>query len=638
MRFRSTYRLLVVVCLLGGVIWVTGRCFESTDEHRRLATQLLCFKAEDVGYLMIERGDLRIDCVKKNGAWFLDWPLRASANGGEIDRILNVLESMPREEVITASQLRDRELGVKDYGLGFPRARFALGDDLSRNEVLVGHGSPLGDLVYVKLASSEEIVAVTRNILDIIPGKIENLRDRTILHGDASRTTSMEITCPGGGFIQLTRAAGEWSIQQPVLMQADSGKIARMLDALYALKVEKFVWDPVVATTRDTVQPTRVDMDPGARVELYGLAPDEAAARITVWVDGDEVGKELILGKQAGENSGQVYAKLRDIDSIYLVGKNILDTFSVTVSDLRSRNLFSIKPADVRYACFQEGDRKVTLRRNAETGWVLVEPVQWRADDEVVCEIVRRVTRLSVESFVEGQQTNLTSLGLDPPAYTVQIMAESPAPSGEGEKAIEADTDTASRHRLLVGTPREGEETVFVKFEDSESLFAVLRESVSSLGPHPADPLVYRVRTMLAVPSMSIRRVSLLKDGAEQTIARDESGTWIPISPATDEVDHEVVHFILFSVSNLRALRIESHNPENLAVYGLDRSGTALTLGLTGEEGIQKSVMLGFRAKTDGIYAMVQGQDVVFVLKRELAERLTRDLVRTLQRPESGHE
>ena len=59
-----------------------------------------------------------------------------------------------------------------------------------------------------------------------------------------------------------------------------------------------------------------------------------------------------------------------------------------------------------------------------------------------------------------------------------------------------------------------------------------------------------------------------------------------------------------------------------------DRPALTLTLGLTGERGIQKSIAMGFRAETDGIFAMVQGQDVVFVLDRKLVEMLTRDLVR----------
>ena len=39
------------------------------------------------------------------------------------------------------------------------------------------------------------------------------------------------------------------------------------------------------------------------------------------------------------------------------------------------------------------------------------------------------------------------------------------------------------------------------------------------------------------------------------------------------------------------------------------------------------TLLLGFRAGTDGLYAMVQGEDVVFVLPNALAGELTRDLL-----------
>jgi hypothetical protein len=84
---------------------------------------------------------------------------------------------------------------------------------------------------------------------------------------------------------------------------------------------------------------------------------------------------------------------------------------------------------------------------------------------------------------------------------------------------------------------------------------------------------------------------------------------------------------LLFHVANLRALRIASHNPEGLERYGLDQNAVVLTLGLSGEEGIQKNLRMGFRAGTEGVYAMIQGQDVVFVMDDGIFRNLTMPLV-----------
>lgn len=219
---------------------------------------------------------------------------------------------------------------------------------------------------------------------------------------------------------------------------------------------------------------------------------------------------------------------------------------------------------------------------------------------------------------------------LSQPGYIVQILESCPEPTGENEKP-EVSTDTSAgeknraknkQNRLWIGTPLAGKETVFMKFEDEFPVFEVSTTMINGFGADPTDPLVYRDLTMLALPPANIKRISLLKDRKEQTIARDESWAWVPVVPATNQVNQKAVENILSIVSNMRALRIESHNLENLAAFGLDRSEVTLTFGLIGEKEIQKSLILGFRSKTDGIYAIVHGQDVVFVLEKVLRYQL----------------
>lgn len=630
MKFKTTLGLFITVCFLACLIWLVRR-LESPGDRKRQGSRILQTTAEEIDCLMIERGDLRVDCVKKDGTWFIVKPLEAWANEAEVDCILSVLEAMPCQEIITAAQRRQRDLTLDDYGLLEARARFVVGNRFGRTEVLVGCDAPLGDLLYVKLATSDDVIATSSDIMDVIPDKIENLRDRTVLHGDETRTARLEIQRADGGFIQLVRTGAEWLMQQPVVARADMAKLSQVLNALYSLEVQEFVWDAKRETT-DTERAIEVGKHPDARVEPYQLAEDEAVMRITVWVNGDDVGKKLFLGKQVGESSDKIYARRGDIKSIFTVKKDILDVLSLNVNDLRDKNLFSIKPENVNYVCFQKGDHKLVLRKKADAGWVIMEPVQWKADDQVVLEVVENVTRLRAESFADGSQTNLAELGLGSPACTIQVLDNYPERAGERAQP-EKDTDTLAarkekQNRLRIGTFPEGRKTAFVMFEDESCLFEVSAAAIGSLAANPTDPLVYRNRTMLALRPENVKSISIFKNGKEQTVARDVSGKWIAIFPATNQVNQEVVDDIIFAVSNMRALRIESHNPENLAAFGLDRSKVALTLGLSREEGIQKTLMMGFRSKTDGIYAMVQGLDVVFSLENALVDLLTRDLTK----------
>jgi hypothetical protein len=617
MKFRNTCRLFLAVCVLGIVVWTVNRHVDSTDKRKYMEGFVLDARSETIALLIVIRGDLRVDCLRKNGIWMIGHPVATRADNGAITRILSELEVLPNEEVITASQRKQRELGLDDYGFDKPRARLMIGDWYGRRkELIIGCDAPLGNLLYVKLADSDDVIATSRAILDTIPEKFDDLRDRIIVHGDPQRTSRIEIQSKAGGFIQLMQSGGRWMIQQPEVARADNDKILEMLHSLYALTAKQFVCDPVPEGRKNQKPPgaaTDTKAQPVAKVEPYGLS-DETSLRVTVWMQGDEIGRGVILGKANGETSGDIYAKGKDSDSIYAVGKDILDIFSVSANDLKDRNLYSMEPENIREACFQKEDKRVVLKRTADRGWMIVEPGQWKADDQIIDELVRRITHLRIESFVESTQTNQVELGLASPAYTVSLT------SGK------AETSETNANRLTVGTLLPEKSSIFVKFENDRFIYGISSASMKGLETYPADPLVCRDRSMIAVSPDKVRRLSLSRNGVEQTVSRDQSGLWTAVTPATNRVNEQAVDNILFALSNLRALRIECNDPKNVVAYGLDHPATTLTIGLNSEEGVQKTILIGFLAGTDGMYAMVQGQDVVCVLQKTLVDRLTSDL------------
>ena len=610
-----------MACVLGAIVWFV-------EDRARLVgpagtgQKVLGIVSEDVTSLSVEYGEFRVDCARRQGEWYIDRPLRARADVGELSRILNVLELLQRDEIITPSERANRSLSLQDYGLEPPRARFVLRGMIFRKELLVGRDAPLGESIYVKLQDGEGVISTSRSVLDIIPAKLDVLRDRTMIHGEAARTRRLEIQRPGVGFIQLAQTEKGWTIQQPTVARAEQARVDRMLASLYSLKVDKFIWDMPVRE-KERAEPVP---DMGAQEELYDLVPDKAPARIGVWVARDRVGRELILGKSVEDKAEFVYAKLRDVESIYAVSKSILDVFSVTVNDLRDRKMFAVEPGAVNHVRLEEGDRKLVLDWDETVGWQISEPVRWKADDHVVMQTIRTAVSLRAEAF-HGKQTNLAEIGLAPPAYTMQLLANPPA-KGAPAAGETAEKERGRRNCILVAAMNPKDTAVYAKLDDDETVCTLRAGPVRGLVARLTDPLVYRDRTMLAVPVTSVKRISLTKGGEKQEIVLGEAGDWVPFVPATNTVDRKVVADVLFHFANMRALRIESHNPDSLAVYGLDRPTSVLTLGLAGEQGIQKSLMLGSRAKPDGVHAMVQGQDVVFVLSNEVVAELMRDISR----------
>lgn len=620
MKFTTTLRLLLAVCALAGVIWLVEHRSEQEKKQKELEESLFGASADDIFEFTIERGDFHITCRQEKGEWGIISPLTARADEGEVRRILNLFEAAPKEEIITPSQRRARGLTLKDYGLLDHRARVVTMSRLGTKDLLMGAEAPLGELMYVMYAGGEDVMAVHRSLFNILPETVEKLRDRRMLHGETARTSRLEIQRPGM-FIQLQRDRDKWMMRQPIIARADGGRITALLDRLYALKVSRFVWDPVG-------QP--------APAKSYGLKENEALVRTTIWLDGDEVGRELIIGSVTEKNDKEVYARSRDTESIYAVPGDIVDAFRFTLEELRDKALFLCEPEELVEVCFEKNDKKLVLTMDKTKGWTINEPVQWPADHSEVRNTLQGILSLRARSFMRCEGTNLVNYGFEPPTFSVKLTRAA------------AGQETLEPARLVVGRLTEDGQGVYVRLNDSTEIMTVPVVDLRSLILDPVNPLTYRDRTMLAIPGNNVKRITLAKGGTEQTVSSANPGEWKVETPASTnaqaagvrcDIVLPAIENILFSVANLRALRIEKHNPEDLARYGLDKPGELLTIGLAGGEGIQKSIMLGAEAGHGGRYAMVQGQDVVFVLDAGTVRESTNDIVKISQLgPEQNEE
>ena len=638
MRLKTTVYLLFAVAAFGALIWLVDRKAEWQKLWERPSETVLDTRLDEITAFALERGDMKLRCIKMEDTWFIESPIRARANTGVVEKLLSMLESLPKSDVVTLQQREKRDLSMKDYGLLEPRAGYELVDRLGTQRMMIGCDSPVGGLVYVRLELSDDVVAVSRAVLDMMPAGVEDIRDTSVLHGDTMMTSKLEIRQPGGGFIQLVKDHGIWMLRQPVQARADGAKVQQMLDDLFALKVSKFVWDPIVGQSMSQEDFADGTQDDRPREEIYRLAPDVASARIAVWVGGDESGQELILGKVVEDTGKEMYAKKRDVDSVYTVDKDILNTFAVSANDLRSKALFGNRPEDVRSILFERGEKKLLLAKEKDKGWWVVEPVQWKADEAVVGDVLNDITRLTADTFLDGDKdADLSAMGFTPPAFRL-LLRDTPVSSRNGDAAHAAgDVTKANGEKrpgdvLLVGGPVKGKPAVFGKFEKDDLIFETASAPLAAIIESAVDPLLYRDRTMLSLNPESIKKITLQKDGTEQTIILSDEGRWEHGGTSTNmprsEIDQSAVADVLFNVSNLRALRIDSHNPKTKVPYGLEPAPVVLTLGLQGKEGIQKSILFGFLSKTDGVFSMVQGQDVVFVLRNGLVNSLTKSFLK----------
>ncbi|MFO7870838.1 MAG: DUF4340 domain-containing protein [Kiritimatiellia bacterium] len=635
MRLRTTIRLLAAVCVMGAVVYMCERLGGRDGSAEGAGAPLIDLSFATVESLEIRRGDMQVKCRKIGGEWRIEEPLDVRADSAGIQAILEVAGAIKRREIVSAAERAQRELTLEDYGLAEPRAVLALETGTGRKELLAGADSPLGRQLYVKLSDEDAVIAVSSRIIDVLPGSVQELRDKYLLHGSADRTWRLGIQTRKGGFIELARGQKSkyWLFQQPDIGRADQGRVLGILEALYSAQVREFVWDEDRPQEGEEETGEDVPPDAGSRFELYHLADDEARVKVMLWRSGEDVGVELLFGRKDTGTENKVYARRKGVNSVYAVDPSVLEVLDVEVKDLRNRNVFTIAPADVMSVSVREKNRELLMVRSHGLPWRITEPVDWPADRGTVDQMLRDLTRLRILSFADGSETNLAVMGLTPVSCEMRISTGT-VEGGAEAAGKETDGQGPLTEGVAIGRRINGRSVVYgkftdrgIQFGDEATVFTLSAEETARLGETGADPLVYRDKTMLALSAENIRRITLIKCGKEETITRDDSGDWKSPEGA-GPVDTEAVESILFAVSNLRASKFEAYAPENRAPYGLAEPHLTLTLGLSGSEGIQKSVMIGFRSPGEGIYAMVKGADVIFVLRKAAVDMLTRDLIR----------
>lgn len=613
MTGKATFRLFVFVCLVGLFVWVVRR-EKAVDPGP--AAVMVGMRSDRVSEVRLRMLETDITCRKVGRAWNLVRPVSTRANAAFIERLLVVLEELPRLETVGVDDMQHRSLTLSDYELEQPRVIVELIQDDRKWGLHVGTESPLGDVVYVKLADEDAVIATSTNLFGALPGDASEMRDRGLFQREPGQVERLELERAGQGFVRIVKTDGRWVLRQPVDVRADGQRVARLLDKLYMLRALSFVWDPPAG-------------EPAAEPEIYGTRPDQATMQVRIWHKGKETPSEVVIGKAIEDWSGY-YVGARDLQSIVAVTSIVVDAVvQVTVDSLRARRILTTDAEQVTAIHIEENDRRLSLRRDGKVPWQINEPVQWPADGENVHRFLSTLTSIQAESFHGG--TNLSAYGLAPAPCAIELITAANAAS--------APLGAAPRgQRLLVGSTVT-QDVTYVKLESGETIFGIASKKIDELWPgrpdsrdrSRVDPLLFRDRAMLALNPESVRGLSLVKEGVQQNVQKPAEGPWRAADASRSTVVEDAVMDILIAVARLRALRIEAHNETNLVRFGLDEPAITLTVALDASEGIQRIIMIGFRARTDGVYAMVQGQDLVFVLENRVAAALMRDIVRPLE-------
>lgn len=578
-RKTTNWMLLIGAVLLGSFILIFERGSETSQQHEKRTRTVFSVYPESIERILLERDGVQIECIKSGGIWRLVKPVDAPLDSGLVDKMISGLARVERGELITAQTLKERNLTPADYGFDAPRARITFKNNRGTFTWVIGRDAPVGKTLYVMAEGGGDIIAAPQTLLNLVPQDPSWIRDHTLFAGETAAVRGIDLRRPSG-FLQLRQPENNgWLLQQPHAGRADKQAVHTLIGKIFSGKIVDFVTDKKTDLT------------------AYGL--EKPAYELTIFTQ-DERTQTLLVGKAPPEKPETLYAKRVESDSVFTVPSAWIKDLDINDDLLRSRRVLDLPLDRVSSIQITHAEQQVELGRT-NSQWQVVRPIRWDADPAQIGQLLKTLGEAAVVEFVDEPSAAQTEQMKTAP-WTVALT-------------LDGKTNILRVSSIVTNDIR------LAQYNDEPSLYATAGNIVRDTD---LDPLFYRSRTVLEVNPMQIQKITVQNGKTEQSVQKTEAGTFAAVSPER-QVNAKALTDIMWALNNLHAGRYVDYNPVSLKPYGLDLPQTTLTVTLSDTNVVGRIVLLGSQAE-DGRFALIQGQNIVFVISKDVAQTLTTEL------------
>lgn len=380
--------------------------------------------------------------------------------------------------------------------------------------------------------------------------------------------------------------------------------------------------DNLARTFGDAKSRTRFKpSDAGAiSAEAAGLAAPNGVVTLT-----DKDGKEfkLEIGKQAAM-SNDTYARVGGGEVIQRVEKDLIRELDKKLEDFRNKQFFKLTANDAVAVKIEHEGVSYELTRGADGDWVIDQPYKAHAAKDKILALVRSVSSLRVEKFVDDTPADLKRYGLDAPWLRCTVSTEKKQVVKPDEPAEPTTQPTEPIYEIIKNTyafeigsfADLDEKKRFVKPADQDWVASISASKADDFIP---DPQKLRDAAITRVKSAAATELEITV-GEQTAKVTKQDGKWTGAGDL-DKLDAAAVADVLEAFEDLTAMSFIDA-PEDLSKYGLDTPRAVLKVVASGTV---SSVTLRIGNNTPSgrnAYVQIEGQPTVMVIEGEQAERL----------------
>ena len=377
----------------------------------------------------------------------------------------------------------------------------------------------------------------------------------------------------------------EWQFGGGLEVAADDTSIGLMVSSLASLNADRVVSENVVEW-----RPYELE-DPALAVSF------EVA----------EGGGEIQFGRDTPTGSG-VFARLKGDPRLFTVYSYNKTSFEKSVFDLRDKRLLHLDEDSISQVTVETGGRTISFQQEGGD-WRIVEPMELRADDFTVGDLVRAVrTAEMTEVLAEGGATGDYSF--------------------RGALATVTVADEQGSHELVIARD---EDTYYARSSAQDGVFKVNSTLAESLDKPVAD---FRNKKLFDFGYLDPARVDVRAGELNAAVVHSEDH-WLLESDGGRELDGVKVQTLLDHLRNLTATGFPSDRLADHARFGLDDAEIEATVTPEGEGSPPEKVLVT-SADQAVVYAARDGEPSAYKVEQSAAQDIRRAVEDVLREPEEN--
>lgn len=388
-RWTTGFLLLAALAMVAGV--VVSLLLKAHD-GKAVGSPLFEFDPDEIQQIKISRGDETLELRRTDNGWYLGPEPKDRASVEAIRRIMSAAFQTTVLDRIDAGEIGDRDQ-LSTYGLKKSRIQFDFKGDRDL-PLLIGKNAADESRLYVRFEDSRNIYLISDALVNLILTSRQDFRDRMPVRLSPDRVDHIRITRPAGE-VELERAASGWRITKPLKAPASTEAVEALVENLLRMRIEGF---------ETTADPGTMGLsEPSAEVRLFG--------------EGEETPETIRVGKPSPQ--GGLYARLEPREVTVRLPSAIQDVLSVDLTSLRDSSLARVNLDFVDMIRVTSASAQFEIKRRGD-GWAIGEkPVRPAA----VQKMVEALAGVKVTGFKPSTVDSLETLGLSPPALTVEFFA-----------------------------------------------------------------------------------------------------------------------------------------------------------------------------------------------------------------------